>query len=648
MKVLGGRLAAACGLLVVLVLAVDGPAPAGQAGALSGPSGSAAQVSPHDQSCGDPVGSTDWSGTFTVTINGATMVRAFSGTVIFDSDGTIVDGSAILGIPLFGFVDCGSLSITDAGGSASGALSYSGTTITGSGVYVYEGYSGSWSGSAMAEPDLTLAPSILPDSPGPVDYTVTLSGSGAAPTGPVDVSDDQGSTCSIDSFVSGVGSCALDEEASGGPYTVTASYGGDANYATASTTVTNTAAVATGGTITTGSQQIAATAQGGTAGVDTISEAQYGTSPVGNLTDGANYFDVAASTGNTFSSVVVQDCNNVTESSILDWWDPTANDGAGGWSPVVGDPGPSFDPGPPACLSATLDTTTVPTISQLTGTVFASAPTRAITSAGATSALSGTPFSLTVTTAGSPTPSVTESGPLPAGLHFVDDGDGTATLAGTPTGATVGGIYKPTFTATYGSGGTLGTVEQTLTLFVYAAPVFSSAASASAKVGTHLNFVVTAHGYTPPVVTETGALPHGVTFTTKYNGTAVLSGTPAAGTGGRSYPVTFAARNNVGTPIVQHFTLVVAGLRVSTVAIPAGKRGKAYSTTLAATGGVKPLVWKALSALPKGLHLSSAGKITGTPSLTLAAKTYAISVEVTDSTKPTRLTAKATLSLKLS
>jgi hypothetical protein len=594
------------------------------------------------------VGTTDWSGTFTLTINGAEMVRNFTGTIGFDANGIITAGSAILGIPLSGFVDCGSLSITDAGGSASGALSYSGTTISGSGVYVYEGYSGSWSGAAMAEPDLTLAPSILPDSPGPVDYTVTLSGSGATPTGPVDVSDDQGATCSIDSFVSGVGSCALDEEASGGPYTVTASYGGDPNYATASTSVTNTAAVATGGTISTGSQQIAASAQGGTVGVDTISEAEYGTSPVGNLTDGANYFDVAASTGNTFSSVVVQDCNNVTESSVLDWWDPTANAGAGGWSSVVGDPGPSFDPGPPACLSATLDATSIPTISQLTGTVFASASTRAITSADATSALSGTPFSLAVTTTGSPTPSVTESGRLPAGLHFTDNGNGTATLAGTPTGATVGGIYTPTLTATYGSGVTLDTVDQTLTLFVYAAPLFSSAASTSARVGTHLNFVVTAHGYPPPVVTETGALPHGITFTTKYNGTAVLSGTPAAGTAGRSYPISIMARNSVGTGTVQHFTLVVSGLRISTVAIPAGKRGKAYSATLAATGGVKPLAWKALSALPKGLHLSSAGKITGTPSPTLAAKVYPISVEVTDSTKPTRLTATATLSLKLS
>ena len=246
----------------------------------------------------------------------------------------------------------------------------------------------------------------------------------------------------------------LTEQASDSPYTVTASYVGDAYDAPASTTLTNAAVVATGGTVSTGSAQVQATADGGTTGVDTLSEAQYGTNPVGNLNDGSNYFDVAASSGNTFASVVIQDCNNVTASSVLSWWDPTANSGAGGWSPVVGDPGPTYDP-VAGCLSATLDATTVPTISQLTGTVFATAiPAPAITSAGGATADAGTPFSFTVTTTGSPTPSLSESGRLPAGLEFHDNLNGTATLSGTPVGATVGGVYSPTFTATYGSGDT--------------------------------------------------------------------------------------------------------------------------------------------------------------------------------------------------
>ena len=35
-------------------------------------------------------------------------------------------------------------------------------------------------------------------------------------------------------------------------------------------------------------------------------------------------------------------------------------------------------------------------------------------------------------TAGGPSPTITESGPLPSGVTFTDNGDGTATLTGEP------------------------------------------------------------------------------------------------------------------------------------------------------------------------------------------------------------------------
>ncbi len=56
-----------------------------------------------------------------------------------------------------------------------------------------------------------------------------------------------------------------------------------------------------------------------------------------------------------------------------------------------------------------------------------------------------------------------------------------------------------------------------------------------------------------PSIAESGALPAGVSFKPS---TGVLSGTPQAGTGG-SYAVTFTASNGVGSPAVQHFTLLV-------------------------------------------------------------------------------------------
>jgi uncharacterized repeat protein (TIGR01451 family) len=84
------------------------------------------------------------------------------------------------------------------------------------------------------------------------------------------------------------------------------------------------------------------------------------------------FFDVSLSAGNTFTSVVVNDCIPQSATTFV-WFNPAANSGAGEWESVVGDPGPSESAGPPACVNVTLDGTTSPNLSQLTGTVFAAA-----------------------------------------------------------------------------------------------------------------------------------------------------------------------------------------------------------------------------------------------------------------------------------
>src|SRR5437667_421388 len=88
------------------------------------------------------------------------------------------------------------------------------------------------------------------------------------------------------------------------------------------------------------------------------------------------------------------------------------------------------------------------------------------------------------------------------------------------------------------------------------APTITSANSTTFVVGTAGSFTVTATGTPTPSLTETGALPSGVTFVNNGNGTATLSGTPAAGTGG-NYPITITASNGVGTPASQSFLLKV-------------------------------------------------------------------------------------------
>src|SRR5207248_2636983 len=87
----------------------------------------------------------------------------------------------------------------------------------------------------------------------------------------------------------------------------------------------------------------------------------------------------------------------------------------------------------------------------------------------------GTAGSFTVRTTGAPTPAITAGGALPAGVTFTDNGNGTATLAGTP-GAGTGGTYSFTITAANGVG---SPATQTFTLTVNQAPAITSPGTAT-------------------------------------------------------------------------------------------------------------------------------------------------------------------------
>jgi hypothetical protein len=135
-------------------------------------------------------------------------------------------------------------------------------------------------------------------------------------------------------------------------------------------------AVCTTATTPNGANPAIATEDGITAtgenGTGTVEAGTYASDPAGPPTFNSTgrYFDVQVSSGNTFSDVVVQDCD-LNGGTSLQWWNPAANSGAGGWQPVVGDPGPTYSAGPPACLTFTVDSSSSPTLAQLTGTVFA-------------------------------------------------------------------------------------------------------------------------------------------------------------------------------------------------------------------------------------------------------------------------------------
>ncbi|MGI8664885.1 MAG: beta strand repeat-containing protein, partial [Jatrophihabitans sp.] len=164
----------------------------------------------------------------------------------------------------------------------------------------------------------------------------------------------------------------------------------------------------------------------------------------------------------------------------------------------------------------------------------------------------GAPGSFTITSTGYPTAALTQTGTLPAGLAFTDNGDGSATLAGTASGP--GGTFPLTITA---NNGVNPNATQTLTVTVGQPPAFTSASTTTFTRGTAGSFTVTTTGIpTVTTITHTGTLPTGLSFTDNANGTATLTGTPAAGTGG-TYPITLTATNGVAPNATQTLTIQV-------------------------------------------------------------------------------------------
>lgn len=114
-----------------------------------------------------------------------------------------------------------------------------------------------------------------------------------------------------------------------------------------------------------------------------------------------------------------------------------------------------------------------------------------ITSAASTGFVAGQAGTFSVTATGAPTlPSLAETGTLPAGITFVDNGNGSATLAGTPAlGAA--GTYPLTITA---SNGVAPDAIQNFVLTVRAAPVISATPALSTSGAVLLLLTLLAFG----------------------------------------------------------------------------------------------------------------------------------------------------------
>ena len=86
--------------------------------------------------------------------------------------------------------------------------------------------------------------------------------------------------------------------------------------------------------------------------------------------------------------------------------------------------------------------------------------------------------------------------------------------------------------------------------------MFTSAATAQFVVGTAGSFTVASRSYPAATITASGTLPTGLTVTDHGDGTATLSGTPGAGTGG-TYVLTFTAANGLAPNATQTVTVTV-------------------------------------------------------------------------------------------
>jgi hypothetical protein len=140
----------------------------------------------------------------------------------------------------------------------------------------------------------------------------------------------------------------------------------------------------------------------------------------------------------------------------------------------------------------------------------------------------GTPFSYQITSTN--TPATFGASGLPGGLAI----DGAGLISGTPTAA---GSFNVVLTATNAAGTTSKTLALTI---IPLPPAINSSLAVNATVGTAFTYQITATN-TPTSFTAT-PLPSGLTV----SATGLISGTPAAGTGG-TRNVTITATNAGGT-----------------------------------------------------------------------------------------------------
>jgi hypothetical protein len=243
----------------------------------------------------------------------------------------------------------------------------------------------------------------------------------------------------------------------------------------------------------------------------------------------------------------------------------------------------------------------------------------AISSANTTTFTEGTAGAFMVTTTGSPSPSLSiGSSPLPVGVTFSDNSDGTATLAGTPAAGSNG-----SYPLVIGASGAGPPATQSFTLVVNALPSDFSVgvpASAQAVAGSLTDITVTTSdtlGPSQTIALSVDGLPTGAS--SSFTPGSVSSGassdlriTPAPGTMPGTYTISVTGAGTTHSHTVT-FALVVNTpptiTSPNTVTFTVGIPG---TFTVSATGSSPIGLSIGTSTLPGGVTFTDNGDGTAT------------------------------------
>ena len=195
---------------------------------------------------------------------------------------------------------------------------------------------------------------------------------------------------------------------------------------------------------------------------------------------------------------------------------------------------------------------------------------------------------------------------------MTDNGDGTATLSGTPAAGS-GGTYAVTVTAT---NGVSPNATQVFTLYVLQGCQITSLSGTTFTTGQAGTFTVTSAG-TPTCGLSATGLPSGVRFKDNGDGTATLSEASAATTAAGTYPITITATNGVGSAATQTFTLTVnQACQITSPSRTTFTVGQAGTFTVTSTG-TPTCALTETGALPSGVTFTDnkdgTATLSGTP-----------------------------------